>query len=354
MVLTIAEMLLPKLPLLYAIELPKGMLKMNVSSHPTTWYGQEAVTLENETLRTVIVPALGAKLVSLFDKRTQQEWLISPGDRPLRKVPYGASFVEQDMSGWDEMFPTIVACAYPAPSNKYGIPLPDHGEVWPLTWKREAGRPGTLSFSVEGKALPYRLTRSLAYSDTATLLMEYQLENLGNERLPYIWAAHPQFVCGEAAEIVLPPQVMEVCNTIGEEWGWGAPETKFGWPQAINLEGRQVRIDRTGPPSQKQARKFFVLPETQPGWAGLVRQPAGDWLRLDWDPDKVPYLGIWIDEGALNHATVVALEPTTGFYDSLAVAWEKNEITVLEAGASQTWSLSVLLGTREQPFPSDW
>ena len=33
------------------------------------------------------------------------EWLLGPADCPFRPVPYGASFVDQDMSGWDEMFP---------------------------------------------------------------------------------------------------------------------------------------------------------------------------------------------------------------------------------------------------------
>lgn len=332
---------------------------MNVSISRTSWYGQEAWALENDTLRTVVVPAVGAKLVSLLDKRTRLEWLAGPGDRPFKNIPYGASFVEQDMSGWDEMFPTIVACEYPAPGEKNGAPLPDHGEVWPLSWALEPAGPNRLRLSVEGRALPYRLTRTLAYNAADTLHMHYTLENLSRERMPYIWAAHPQFVCGEGAEILLPPQVTEVCNTLPADWGWGAPETRFDWPEALSTEqivlridGRRVRIDRTGPASLKQARKFFVLPETRAEWAGLTRHPAGDWLRLDWHPDKIPYLGLWVDEGALSHSTVVALEPTTGFYDSLALAWEKNEITVLESGATHTWTLTVRIGTREQPFPS--
>jgi galactose mutarotase-like enzyme len=326
---------------------------MNVSVGKTSWHGLEAWALENDTIRTVIVPDLGAKLVSLLDKRTQLEWLVGPDNRPFKKVPYGSTFIDQDMSGWDEMFPTIVACSYPAPGESFGTSLPDHGEVWSLSWVLESSPSGTLSLSVEGKALPYQLTRTLAYSDIATLQMHYELKNMGLERMPYMWAAHPQFECGEDAEILLPPQVTEVCNTIPAEWGWGLPETCFDWPDAVSSDGQRVRINHTGPASLKQARKFFLLPETRVKWAGLIRRPAGDWLRLDWNPDKVPYLGIWVDEGALSNTTVVALEPITGFYDSLAVAWKKNEVTVLEPGATQAWTLSVKIGTGEQPFPCD-
>jgi hypothetical protein len=45
---------------------------------------------------------------------------------------------------------------------------------------------------------------------------------------------------------------------------------------------------------------------------------------------------------------VVAPEPTTGFYDSLAVAWEKQEVTVLEPGATRAWTLTVQLGLGEE------
>jgi galactose mutarotase-like enzyme len=319
----------------------------------TTWHGLSAWALESECLRVVVVPEMGAKLVSLLDKRNQLEWLVDPDGRPFKQVPYGAAFVNQDMSGWDEMFPTIVACAYPGTGERYGTALPDHGEVWTLPWMLEPSNPNQLKLSVVGKALPYRLTRTLKYSAATTLKMFYELNNLSQERIAYIWAAHPQFTCGEQAEIMLPPQVTEVCNTIPADWGWGEPETRFGWPQAVSVEGNIVRINRTGPASLQQARKFFVLPETTVGWTGLVRQPASDWLRLDWNPAEVPYLGIWVDEGALNYASVVALEPTTGFYDSLAVAWKNKEVTILEPGAKHTWTLTVRIGTGEQPFPSE-
>lgn len=320
---------------------------MNVSIRQTTWHGQQARTLENDTIRTVVVPDLGAKIVSLLDKRTQLEWLIAPGDRPLKLVPYGAAFTEQDMSGWDEMFPTIVACAHPAPGEQHGTPLPDHGEVWSLPWKLEtAPSPGALKLCVTGRALPYRLTRTLSYTTADTLKMHYELENLGQDTMPYLWAAHPQFLCGDQAEIRFPPQVTKVCNTLPAEWGWGKPETRFAWPDAV----QRGRIDCTGPPSRKQARKFYLLPETCVAWVGLIRRPAGDWLRLAWDPTEIPYLGLWVDEGALNHATVAAPEPTTGFYDSLTVAWEKNRVTMIDPGETQLWTLVVRLGTGDHAF----
>jgi galactose mutarotase-like enzyme len=323
---------------------------VNVTSSKTTWHGLDACVLENDVLQTVMVPDLGAKLVSLLDKRSHLEWLVGPGNRPVKKIPYGASFQEQDMCGWDEMFPTIIACAYPGPGDKHGAFLPDHGEVWTLPWVVDRLNDGKVTLSVTGQALPYRLTRTAEYTAPATLQLHYQLVNLGLDRMPFIWAAHPQFACGEGAKIIFPAQITTVCNTIPEVWGWGAPETHFDWPTAITVDGNQVPIDQIGPPSLHRARKFFVLPNVRAGWVGLVRRPSNAWLRMDWDPNLVPYLGLWADEGALNTESVATPEPTTGFYDSLAVAWNKKEITHLEPGAAQSWTVSVRLGTGEHPF----
>jgi hypothetical protein len=144
--------------------------------------------------------------------------------------------------------------------------------------------------------------------------------------------------------------VQGVCNVLPAEWGWGELETRLAWPQALNGEGQRVRIDRTGPASLKQARKFFALPEMPVSWAGLIRQPAQDWLRFDWDPNLVPYLGVWVDEGAISQEAVAALEPMTGFYDSLALAWKNNQVAMIEPGETESWTLSVRLGTGDDPF----
>ncbi|MBK8794940.1 MAG: hypothetical protein IPM07_00345 [Anaerolineales bacterium] len=97
---------------------------MSITVRPIRWQGCDAWALESAQLRVVTIPALGAKVVSLLDKRSGREWLAGPGDRPLRAIAYGASFQEQDVSGWDEMFPTIVACAYPGPVGRTALCCP--------------------------------------------------------------------------------------------------------------------------------------------------------------------------------------------------------------------------------------
>jgi len=315
---------------------------------PAQWHGLAAWSLETAAMRALIVPEMGAKIVSLFDKRSGFEWLVGPvAGRPVRPVAYPAPFERQDMAGWDEMFPTIVACPYPGPGPHHGVALPDHGEAWQLPWS-VAQSEGELRLTLTGRALPYRLTRAASLVAPDTLCLRYTLENLADEPMPYLWAAHPQFVAGAGCRILLPPEVTEVINTIPAEWGWGPPETRFGWPEATAIHGDRVRLDRVGPPTLHRGRKFFALPDAHPAWAALLYD-AGQWLRLEWDPAEVPYLGLWIDEGAVHCQAVAAPEPSTGWYDSLALACQKGQVCTAPAGGTRQWTLTVRLGADGNP-----
>ena len=324
---------------------------METSVNQTFWHGIEAWTLVGPDLSVVIVPSMGAKIVSLMDRGIEGEWLIGPGERPFKPVEYGADFETQDMSGWDEMFPTIVACAYPGTGANHGVHLPDHGEAWALPWQLLQAGEGRLTLRLEGRALPYQLTRSADLPEPSTLRLSYTLTNLGSEPMPYMWAAHPQFSCGPAGQVIFPPDISEVINTIPESWGWGPPETRFGWPQATGLDGQPVRTDLVGPATLKHARKFFALSQDRPTWAAVLRRDSGQWVRLEWVSQEVPYLGLWVDEGALNHDSVATPEPTTGWYDDLDYAYRKREVTILPTGATHMWRLTVRLGHDGQPSP---
>jgi len=323
----------------------------------TEWHGFPAWRLSTPELSVTTVPELGAKIVSLVDRRTGSEWLIGPAaGRKVGRVAYGGIWQEQNMAGWDEMFPTIIACKYPGAGPRHGTELPDHGEAWTLPWQEieadETGRHG-LTLELQGRALRYRLRRTLDLPGSASLRMRYQLDNLEPEPLPYLWAAHPQFLCGAAGQVIFPAQVSEVINTIPAEWGWGPPETRFAWRQALGLDGEPVRLDLTGPPTLKRGRKLFALPEAKPSWAAVLRQASGDWVRFEWDPQELPYLGLWVDEGAVNQQTVAAPEPMTAWYDDLELAFGKGKAQTVAPGGTHTWTLIVRLGIAGNPQPPE-
>jgi galactose mutarotase-like enzyme len=301
----------------------------------TTWHNFDALALESDSMQVVIVPDLGAKIVSLYDKVHRREWLVPP-IRQVQQPAYGAVFVDQDMSGWDEMMPTIIACEWE------GAHLPDHGEVWSIPWKLESVE-GGLTLAVDGRSFPYHFVRSATLIAPDTLELHYSLSNTGQKALPYLWAAHPQFAANTDTRIVFPPEVIQVVNIIEDDPVWGNAGGLVSWPESISGTGRVWRLDRVRPVEHHTCRKINTQPQQPVSWAALVDEHLGCQLRLEWPSDFAPYLGLWIDEGMYNTASVAALEPSNGYYDSLERAVQNQMITWLKPGQEITWKMQVQL-----------
>lgn len=302
---------------------------------PTIWHTLPALCLESDLTRVVIVPELGAKIVSLFDKTHQHEWLAPPM-RPLKPTSYGANFVSQDMSGWDEMLPTINACDY------QGIHLPDHGEVWSIPWQVEQTADAAI-LSVNGVALSYRLTRSAALVASNCLELQYSLANTGDRSFQYLYAAHPQFNADEYTRLVLPSDITQMINVIQDDPAWGASGNLHAWPQAIDRNGLSWRLDRVRSPDNLACRKFYVPPEQSVAWAALVHEDKKCALRLEWSPVELPYLGLWVDEGMFNSLPVAAFEPSNAYYDSLVWAISNRRAPTLEPDQVCHWQIRLWL-----------
>jgi galactose mutarotase-like enzyme len=307
------------------------------------WLGQPAYSIETTGLRLITVPGMGAKIVSIFDKQVGREWLLPPVNRPFVPVDYGVVFTDQDMSGWDEMFPTINACAYPDGSYA-GALLPDHGEVWPLAWGVEAADSSALRLSVNGVALPYRFTRTIRPLNAHTMRLDFEVVNTGTEEFDGFWTGHPQFKIDTDTRIVFPSEVKSVIM-VQETPDWAADGTEYAWPVAVNRHGQSVALDRAQPPDQHKYHKFYLPPDQHIDWVVLRQESHGHWLRLSWNPEQVPYLGVWVDEGGINSVSTIALEPSTGYYDDLSVAWKNQRVMHLMPQILLRWHLDVACGT---------
>ncbi len=296
------------------------------------WHGQQAIQLENDHVRIVIVPGLGAKIASLVDKTADHEWLAPP-THPVRPRTYGDTFTDHDLAGWDEMFPTIDAC--PSPHDP-AVMLPDHGEVWALAWDILAQDGTSLNLRIAGRALDYVLTRKVSLLPNG-LRLEYELENRTGRDLPFLWAAHPLFN-GADTDILLPANVVQVVNA-ADHPRLGAPGDLLDWEVATLSDGEQQTLNVVGSAARKDYRKIYVLPDQRVSWAGL--RSASAQLRLTWDTSIAPYLGIWVDEGTYTQSPTVAPEPASAYYDSLAYALELGRAAQLPAQGRVSWWLEI-------------
>jgi galactose mutarotase-like enzyme len=259
-----------------------------------------------------VVPEAGGKIAAL--RHREREWLLAPVDGRPAPPRYGAAFTAGPLWGWDEMLPTIEPCG----------DLPDHGEVWAFPWTSVC-RDGRLSCAVEGRARPYRLVRSLEVRE-ATVVLEYRLT--ATERLDVLWAAHPQFVLDPAGTaVLLPPGTGELVDVSdGSRVSPAALEDPLGLVPA------------------GAGRKLYADPDARIGTVRLVDR-GGSSLSMTWDPDRLPYLGIWIDHGAHAHRPVIAIEPANGYYDSLERATALGRAAEVAPGRPLRWGLTVEAGS---------
>lgn len=87
-------------------------------------------------------------------------------------------------------------------------------------------------------------------------------------------------------------------------------------------------------------RKVYVHPDDHVNRVVLT-VPGHGRLTMRWDVDRAPYLGLWFDNGCYARSPVIAIEPTTGYFDSLETAVANQRVLWLESGAEPHWWIEV-------------
>ncbi len=316
--------------------------------------GFRALTIANDAMSFTLVPDLGGKISSIFDRRTGHEWLWASTLLPYRRLPYGTSYVEMaDTGGWDECFPTVAACAYPAEPWK-GSPLPDHGELWSQAWPVEVEELPGSSVTVHGEArgggvLPYRWQRAVTLAADAPIVrINYRITSLADTPIAFIWSAHPLFVAEPGMSIRIPAGTrMHRWLSFPsdfvpvEEDGQG-----YEWPVRGTSQGRTIDLSAMPEPSARVAAKLWSEPLSV-GDVALI-SPHGS-FHFTFDPALVPQVGLWLNAAGWSGTGGepyynLALEPCIGAQDSLeeaVVQFEKYR--VLPPRQVKEWWLEVRL-----------
>ncbi len=82
-----------------------------------------AVCVETEKFRGLFLPEFGCRMVSLEDKENEYELFAQDAADKFIPLTYDGGYVEAEVSGFDDMFPTI------DPFVGGGKAYPCHGEM---------------------------------------------------------------------------------------------------------------------------------------------------------------------------------------------------------------------------------
>jgi len=310
-----------------------------VDIYTGTYKNIKCYYVENEIIKLAVLPELGAKIASLVYKPQNFEVLFQPTQGMYQIPEYGSDFPRYDTSGVDEMFPTIDPCKYPYASSYFGTKLPDHGELWTLPWTvTEADE--YLTTNVQGVALPYTISRKISLDDHA-IQLDYEVANIGDELIHGLWAFHGLTACDEWTRLILP-QGQGVIN-VQDSTILGPAGTSHSFPITIGQDGKEYHLNHVEPQSNGTTKKIYVEGPVSEGQTALTLNQGQLLYTLLFPKEKVPYLGVWINEGGFKGEYNCALEPATGYYDSLEIAHEKQCVQSIKPGESIEWCLRIEL-----------
>jgi galactose mutarotase-like enzyme len=270
----------------------------------------EAVGLRTDRLEVVVLPELGAKVMSLRNLQSGREWMWSPPEEVFfQRMPENAPFEKSSLVGADECLPTIGACEW------RGRSIPSHGEVWSAAWEfdRLALSHGRIVTRVELPTSPFWLERTISVEDDRATF-DYALRNLDASPQEFMWAFHPLIAIEPGDQLDLPG-ITEIITEAAVGVPLGIRGDLIRWPHPE--EG--VALDQLDLGRPNAAVKLFTKQGAASG-ALVHNDRTGDSLRFEFDPRRVDTLGIWLTRGGWNGYHHLAVEPGIGAPDPLDVA----------------------------------
>jgi galactose mutarotase-like enzyme len=275
------------------------------------------VGLRNEGLEVVVMPELGAKVLSLRNLRSGREWMWTPPEGAVfQPMPKNAPFEESSLVGADECLPTI------AESEWRGRAIPSHGEAWSTAWEvdRLALTHGRIVTRLQLPISPFWIERTISIAETPEgnqAIFEYALRNLDFAPQEFMWAFHPLMNIEPGDRLELPG-VTQLLTESAIGVPLGTRGDRVQWPYPVD----GVALDQLDFGRPHAAVKLFTE-EGAATSATIRNEQTGDALRFDFDPRRVDTLGIWLTRGGWNGYHHLAVEPGIGAPDPLDVAVEQ-------------------------------
>ncbi len=276
---------------------------------------RRAITVQSRDLRAVILPDDGAKMASLVRLCDNRELLAVKGGDTYKVLTSDGSYVDSECSAFDDMFPTIDP--YTPKAGAYaGITYPDHGEICRLPFAVTLQENAAV-FTVHSGLFPITYQKTVCPAEDGGINVSYTIQNRGGEPFPYVWAGHIMLQGEDGMRLLTP-------------FRNSAPTEMMFMPGDCSPD--QLPKDHlTGyKPGVGAAYKFYYLDKTDDGCFS-VRYRDGRALLFAYDKEKLPYLGIWLNNGEFQDMYSIAPEPCTVPFDAPHKAAERGYTSVIPA-----------------------
>ncbi|HEY5583075.1 MAG TPA: DUF5107 domain-containing protein [Ruminiclostridium sp.] len=304
----------------------------------TEFKGEEAIKLENEQLRVIILPKLGGKVASLYSKVKDFELVFQNKEDKYKEVKVYSDFGSFDASGFDDAFPSINASMVKV--DNLDVKYPNHGEIWSARLSYMI-KDGKIELYFNSSILSYYYKKSISLKDDR-IKIEYEIINTGESDLPCIWTAHYLVNCDEEMILLFPENTCKVINVTNSSC-LGSLNKIHSYPISKDLSGEKYCLNRIYSKSAKKCEKYYIYGGLTKGECGIYYPHKDLTYKLYFDKNIFPYLGFWVTEGGFRGDYNCALEPSNGFYDGINIAEENNKLFVLTAGKTLKFNMEIEL-----------
>jgi len=296
--------------------------------------GTEILTNETSHLIYSIAPAVGGKIVSIYNKHLKKEFLWHNQQLSLETQQKGADYDSNFYGGIDELIPNDLI------ETIDSITFPDHGELWTTPLQYEEGDE---KIKVHGKlelsGLYYSKT---IYPDpnAPILYLDYKITNECDLERNFLWKLHAALNIEQGDQLVTGAKFGQVVDPAYSRFKENDP---FSWPI---IEGK----DASKIPVKTDTMDFFYLYGGLKGEMSLVTRDENSLFSYCYDAKIFPYQWYFASYGGfLDHYTAI-LEPCTSMPMSVNEAKEKGQCTVLQPGDSLQTSVRIYAGEKTITF----
>jgi galactose mutarotase-like enzyme len=296
--------------------------------------GAEGFRIKNDRIQAVLLKK-GGKVVSL--QKEGAEYLYQGRSKEFIQPRFEGNFGEYDLSGFDDMVPTINA-GFIQDGIFAGVHMADHGEVWALGWKVEAGME-EIRAEIDGVRLPYHLSKRLTLRENV-LSIQYELRNKGEFAFPCLWAAHMLIAANENTRIIPAENKKTIRSTLDMSSRLGGFGVVHAWPETRDRKDASYFLDRLPPRDAKVCEKYYFEDPFKNGELRIT-DPG---MIIRFDPETVPFVGIWLNSNGYKDQYNMGIEPATAPMDSPENAKQWGYPSELQGYGVLRWKLEIETG----------
>lgn len=288
----------------------------------------EILTLENKHIKTELAPGLGGKIISIYNKHLQKEFLWNNKNLQLKSYEAGDDYDSNFWGGIDELIPNDI------PEIIDSIQYPDHGELW-TTFLKYVLKDDRISIHGNLKLSGLYYQKDVYLDATSPIIyLKYKIRNETVFKRHFLWKLHAALVIEEGDKLVTSANKAKVADL---DYSRFENSDEFTWPLIENTDASAV-------PEKNNSIDFFYLYDIEYSEMKFISGKGEYLFKYSYDKKVFPYQWYFASYGGFrNHYTAI-LEPSTSMPISVKEAKMKGRCVELEPNEEINTQVQIYAG----------